>query len=128
MQINEIQNEWGKATSPAQLPYRILPICGSARPNRASEPLPNNLPGNIFRFFIVNFYFKQTISNIWAQYSIYSILNIFIIFFLFFLQSKFGLEKRKLWRFCLISSFCSLPSPLPLCINLRLWLVSFSIV
>ena len=35
--------EGGKASSPAQLPNLILPICGSARPQRASEPPPNSL-------------------------------------------------------------------------------------
>ena len=41
-------SEQGKATSSAQLPNLILPICGSACPLRASEPPPNSLPGMIF--------------------------------------------------------------------------------
>ena len=42
-----LSDEGGKATSPAQIPNLILPICGSGRPPRASEPPPNNLPGRI---------------------------------------------------------------------------------
>ena len=42
-----LSDEGGKATSPAQIPNLILPICGSGRPPRASEPPPNSLPGRI---------------------------------------------------------------------------------
>ena len=43
--------EGGKANLPrTQLPNLILPICGSERPQRASEPTSNSLPGRIFHF------------------------------------------------------------------------------
>ena len=52
--------ERGKATSPAQLPNLILPICGIARPHRASEPpRPKQSSGNDLPFIIVNFYLKR---------------------------------------------------------------------
>ena len=48
--IPYILDRGGKETSTAQLPNLILPICGSARPHRASEPPPNSLLGMIYRF------------------------------------------------------------------------------
>ena len=93
---NTEPDEGGKVTSPAQLPNLILPI--------SSSPLFPNL--------------LQTVFREWS-----SIYNRQFLLFIYFLQSKFGLEKPKLWRFCSFPVSVHTPSHL---YNLRLWLVGVS--
>ena len=52
--VYRVLNKGGKATSPAQLPNPILPICGSARSKRVSEP-PCHIPSSLSKIRLSHF-------------------------------------------------------------------------